>query len=385
MCRGFDSLLRYFFYPGPIFGALFGLSMKSTLLKSLKEFVSRNKLIARGDALVVSVSGGIDSMTMLRLMHSIVADWQLHLTVAHFNHRLRGSESDSDETLVRSACKEYGFECSVSSADTHALVKEQKRSLQEIARDLRYSFLIEVCRTVGAATIATAHNADDNIETLLFNLFRGAGVHGLSGIPVSRDHDGFRLVRPLLFASRNRIHEFAEENKVTFREDSSNLKDDYSRNYIRHHIIPAIREHINGGVSETLGRASALFHELDEYLSSNVAGLSPSVIVSESADEIIINRTRLLELPQLLQESFFISILKKQGVVEAQSALIESMISIAHSETGASIDIHNGHAFTRDRERLVLYLNQTNQSFSHIIMPEKSFDFGAFNFTSSLV
>jgi tRNA(Ile)-lysidine synthase len=357
---------------------------EETLLHALKEFNHRHNLIERGDKVIVSVSGGIDSMSLLAMMERLRSVWNLRLAVAHFNHRLRGNESEQDEAFVRCKAKEYDIECHVERADTRAISEARKQSIQETARDLRYAFFASLSESLGIRKVATAHNADDNIETLLFNLFRGAGIHGLSGIPTTRSHGTVQIIRPLLFASREKIVEYANANAIVFREDSSNLKDDYSRNYIRKQILPALREHINPGLNATLGRAAELFQELDEYLDSTVESISPTLIISEQEGETVINREALLKLPALIQESFLIKLLQNRVQRDIDQSLIKSVLSIIHSETGTTCNVSADYFVLRDRERIILRKVEQEHDFQYDIEPNRDYDFEQFRFSSAI-
>ena len=222
MCRGFDSLLRYnkILSKCSLKGIfLQDLMTEQPLFKSFQEFIHKNHLIERGEKILVSVSGGIDSMSLLDLLLELKKRLKLDITVAHFNHQLRGAESDEDEAFVRNTAKESGIECYVECADTITASEVEKLSIQETARDLRYAFLAKLRRSLGYQKIATAHNADDNAETIIMNLLRGSSVHGLTGIPIFRND---RLViRPLLFAPREEISRYASSHKIRYREDSS--------------------------------------------------------------------------------------------------------------------------------------------------------------------
>ncbi len=204
------------------------------MINLFKKYIDQNKLIQPDDNVLLAVSGGIDSVVMLDLFNKA----RIPFAIAHCNFELRGSESDADETFVRQLAISYNVDVFIKKCNAADYSKKNSLSIQESARELRYAWFNKVCTENNYSTIAVAHNQDDNIETFFINLFRGAGIKGLKGIPVVRQN----IIRPLMFATRSQIVEYANKNNIEFREDSSNSSDYYLRNKIRHHLIPKIEE-----------------------------------------------------------------------------------------------------------------------------------------------
>lgn len=207
--------------------------------------------------ILCAVSGGADSMCLLHLLHSGGRD----VVAAHFEHGIRGEESLGDAAFVENWCRERGIPCVTGHGDVPGYAREKGMSLEEAARVLRYRFLEETAEEQGCDYIATAHNGDDQVETVLLNLTRGAGALGLSGIPPRRG----KIIRPLLGVSRKEIEDYLEENAVPHVEDSSNQSDDYSRNRIRHRVTPVLRE-LNPGLNEAVGRTARLLAQDEDCL-----------------------------------------------------------------------------------------------------------------------
>ena len=221
-----------------------------------------SELPGKGARVLCAVSGGADSMCLLHLLWSQGYD----VTAAHFEHGIRGEESLRDAAFVESWCKERGIPFFPGYGDAPAYAEENGMSLEEAARKLRYDFLYETAEAVGADLILTAHNLDDNAETLLFNLTRGSGTLGLRGIPQSRG----KLLRPLLHVSRAEIEAYLAENKVPHVEDSTNRSDDYTRNLIRHRIMPLLLK-INPRFPEAAARTAFLAARDEDCLSQMAA------------------------------------------------------------------------------------------------------------------
>ena len=208
--------------------------------------------------ILCAVSGGADSMCLLHLLHSRGRD----VVAAHFEHGIRGEESLRDAAFVQSWCREQGIPCVTGHGDVPGYAAAQGLSLEEAARTLRYRFLEETAEAQSCDYIATAHNGDDNVETVLLNLTRGAGALGLRGIPARRG----KIIRPLLGVSRREIEDYLKENAVPHVEDSSNQSDDYSRNRIRHRVTPVLRE-LNPGLHVAVGRTARLLAQDEDCLS----------------------------------------------------------------------------------------------------------------------
>jgi tRNA(Ile)-lysidine synthase len=204
------------------------------MLEQFLNHLSRFELCQKTDTILLAVSGGVDSMTMLHLF--MKADY--HFSVAHCNFQLRGKESDDDELFVREVCKKLQVPVYTRRFETESFAWEQGLSIQMAARDLRYAWFDELMNFHGYNLLATGHHLDDSMETILLNLTKGSSTEGLAGIPVKNGN----VIRPLLFASRAQVEAYAAEMSLTWREDKSNLTDDYQRNFIRHHVIPKLKE-----------------------------------------------------------------------------------------------------------------------------------------------
>ena len=204
------------------------------MIEEFNHFIGENNLCNQNDKILMAVSGGLDSIVMLDLFHVS----EFNIAVAHCNFKLRGEESDEDEKFVKLLAEEKNIDAFFKSFETKRFAENNKLSTQEAARILRYNFFESLCKEHGFSKIAVAHHKDDQKETFFINLFRGAGLKGLKGIPLKRD----KIIRPLLFASRKEIENYAKSKNLGFRSDSSNDSDKYLRNQIRHHLLPVIED-----------------------------------------------------------------------------------------------------------------------------------------------
>ena len=209
--------------------------MKDLILKADKLF----SLFSAGDTVTVALSGGADSVALLHSLLSLKDELGITVNAAHLNHSIRGTEADNDQQFVENLCKKLDVKLFCEKIDVPQYAKDRKLSTELAAREVRYDFL----NRVSNGKIATAHTASDNLETVIFNLSRGTALKGLCGIPPKRDN----IIRPLIFCTRQDIELYCENNGLSYVTDSTNLNDDYSRNKIRHNVIPALKE-INNNV-----------------------------------------------------------------------------------------------------------------------------------------
>ncbi|MDR1669545.1 MAG: tRNA lysidine(34) synthetase TilS [Oscillospiraceae bacterium] len=209
-------------------------------------------------SILAAVSGGADSVALLHMLREEGFD----LTAAHYNHGLR-PEADEDETFVRKLCERFEIPLAAGRGDVAAEAARRGAGIEETAREMRYAFLEKTREERGLSNIATAHNADDNAETVLLNLVRGAGLAGLSGIPPVRE----RIVRPILHLSRDDILRYLVRHGLPHREDASNADKTFRRNFLRHEVIPALKA-LNPSLTGAVTRLTGLLREDEAYLLS---------------------------------------------------------------------------------------------------------------------
>lgn len=352
-------------------------------LTKFHEFCRRKRLIEERDRIIAAVSGGVDSIVLLDLLAKEREAFGLSIIVAHFNFQLRGDESDADEAFVSNRARHYGFELYVERADTSAFAAGRKIGTQEAARILRHEFFDKLMLSSGFDKIATAHNADDNAETILLNTFRGAGVAGLSGIPVLRTDR--RIVRPLLFAQRKDIEAYAATEHLGFRNDSSNATDAYTRNFIRHNILPLIRERVNPDVVATLNRSAELFRELEAYLKFTARTSYEMVLVKDSTLELQLSVTRLRSNPKLIQHYIIMLAAEQFANCKLDSDQVNSILELTDGLTGSWVPIDKAHVVFRDRDQLVFRRQEDIGEFRFTVLPCHQYWFPHFSFSSEIV
>jgi tRNA(Ile)-lysidine synthase len=359
--------------------------MKRTdsLLDRLERYCKEKSLLQRGDRIIVAVSGGVDSAVLLDLFSRLKNRYDLRLSVAHFNHQLRGKESEADEVFVRRLAKSHGCEFATDKADTAAYAKRQKTSIQEAARELRYRFLASLMKEDRTSRVATAHNANDNAETLLLNLCRGSGIRGLSGIPMYRPD--LNLIRPLLFATRPEIEAYAKLNRLRYRTDSSNRKLHYRRNFIRRKILPLLQKSLNPDIIETLNRTSDISNRVEDFMLQEAKKHLEHLTVKKTNDLSSLNLTRLKELHRYLQESIIQLVARSFSRVPLESKEVSEILGLLTSNTGKNIRISKGFSVYRDRSQLIFVRWTKKLELEEEVKPDRSYEFTSFRFSSETI
>lgn len=301
-----------------------------------------------GAVVICAVSGGADSMCMLHLLNALAPEWGFSIRCAHFNHHLRGEESLRDEIFVRERCREWGIPFHRGGADVAQQAARIGRGVEETARLLRYEYLEQVARDVGGTRIVTAHTANDNAETVLHHLVRGSGLQGLTGISPCRG----MLVRPLLTVTRAEVEEYCALHGIPYVEDSTNTDEGYTRNFLRHRVIPLL-EQVNPRAVETLSAAADRLRADNEYLD---AAASQAVEEGRMTDEGYVVEARILaELPDPIAARAVRRAMERAGGGKnCTAAHIRALLELSRSaDPSARADLPGLTAF-REYDRLVL-------------------------------
>ncbi len=309
------------------------------MLERFLKYINTNHLFLPEDKILLAVSGGIDSRVMLHLFHSS----GLKTAIAHCNFRLRGEQSDADEYFVRKLAEDYKMPFYVMHFNTGEYAELQKLSIQMAARELRYNWFENLRQLHGFQYIATAHNADDAIETFFINLLRGSGIHGLTGM---KNRNGF-LVRPLLFAFRSEIELYCSANKLEYRNDLSNDSDAYLRNKIRHSLIPALSE-LNSEFRTIMTDNLARLSDAEKIYSDYINNFQGNIIETREDGTVQISIDKLNE--SAIPKSLLFELLKKFGFSSKTSAEIYDNID---GETG-SVYYSDDKRLIKDRTQLII-------------------------------
>lgn len=337
----------------------------SSILERFKEFIAKENLFQPASGLLVAVSGGVDSVVLCELCHKCGLDF----SIAHCNFKLRGKESDEDAAFVKKLAGKYGVEYFEREFNTEKYAADNKLSIQEAARDLRYGWfdtLINKSTNQHINYLLTAHHADDNIETILMNFFKGTGINGLKGILPKHD----KIVRPLLFAKKEELNCFASENKLVFREDSSNSSDKYTRNYFRNELIPGI-EKVFPAVKDNLAENAERFREINYLYHQSLESILKKLITAEG-EEIHIPVLKLAKTAAL--KTILFEIIKEYGFTSSQ---VDDVMKLLQSGSGKFIRSAT-HTILRNRKWLIISkLNSSSNTHFLIEEADKEIQFEA--------
>jgi tRNA(Ile)-lysidine synthase len=305
------------------------------MLTKFQHHIEQNFAQLKDKKLLLAVSGGVDSMVLLDLFYKL----RFEICVVHCNFQLRGKESDADEMLVRETCQDKYIPYFIESFDTLEFAKKNKLSIQLAARKLRYDWFQEII-SLGFDYVLTAHHLDDNVETFLINYTRGTGLEGLTGIPAKNGN----IIRPLLPFSRDEIENYAKENKIQWREDSSNASDKYFRNKLRHNIVPKLKE-LNSGFLDSF--QNTLHHlQQAESLVNDASKLVFEKVVKEKGNQLEIHLKPLLEFQNY--KAYLFQWLKSYGF-----SAWNDIYDLVNAQSGKQV-FSETHVLLKDREKLIL-------------------------------
>ncbi|WP_373941551.1 tRNA lysidine(34) synthetase TilS [Polaribacter sejongensis] len=306
------------------------------MLKKLENHIHKNLPFLKDKKLLIAISGGVDSVVLAHLLSAL----KFNISLAHCNFNLRPIECDIDEEFVKNLGKNLNTEVFTIHFNTTKFAKENKQSTQIAARNLRYDWFNQLIEKHQFDFILTAHHADDNLETFLINLTRGAGLDGLTGIPEINGN----IVRPLLKFSREEILAFVKENNIAWREDKSNASTKYIRNKIRHQILPVLKG-INPSLLETFEKTTAHLKESQQIIEDKIGEISSEAIASEnSISKIDISKIEKLSNPK----AYLYQLLKDYNFTEW-----DDVADLLSAQSGKQI-ISKTHTLLKDRSFLLL-------------------------------
>lgn len=309
------------------------------MLKKIMSYIKDNRLINSGDRILVGLSGGPDSICLLNILFELKKELNIEIGAAHINHLLRGEDAFKDEEYVIKICEEIGIPCFVTRVDINNYSKEHKLSSEMAGRQVRYDFFEEIIKKEGFNKIATAHNANDQAETILFRLMRGTGLEGLTGIKVSRDN---KIIRPILCLSRHEVEAYVEQKCLKPRIDKTNFEKIYNRNKIRLDILPYMKENFNEDIIQTLNRMSVLLQKDNEFL-ERLALNSYKKYCIEDVDYFIIKKEIFKEEEPIISRVLKYALVKySKSNYDFEMKHINEVSSLNQKGSGKVIDLPNG-------------------------------------------
>jgi len=324
-------------------------------LQKIRRYIRQHEMLLGGEHVLIAVSGGIDSMVLLDIMTRIARTLRLELAVAHFDHGLRGEESQADAAFVVEQAKLRGLKTYVARGDVRKLASQYHMSVEEAARRARYQFLERVAHKHGYSVVLTAHNANDNAETVLLNLIRGTGVSGMAAIPPLRQlAEGILLGRPLLGVERDEIHAYAEEVGLSWCEDATNQSAQFTRNRVRHELLPKLVE-FNPSIVSTLNTTAEIMRGMEQHLGSTVETAMKRVMIGETDENVELSINQLKHyLPAIQAELVQRMISRTFDLPPISYGAVERTLSLLWKETGSKVELGAGLSAVRDRDTLTV-------------------------------
>ena len=345
--------------------------MKKTEQKVLK-FVDENSLITKGDKIIVSFSGGSDSVFLLYFLKKFQNRFNISLAAFHLNHMLRGKDADLDESFCENMCGEFNIPFYSVRKNVKQFSMKCKISVEEAGREIRYAELRKLIKRTGFNKIATGHHINDNAETVLLNLFKGTGLKGISGIPAVREN----IIRPILIASKEEIINYLKLENLKFRIDSSNEILDYERNFIRHKLLPLIKQNLNPSVESALFISSRSFRKIYSYLLKKTSNDLKELTPDKNGLRIPLDKLKNFDdelltfaLKEVVAGNFSVNLTFNN---------INSLKNLIAKETGMKLKVSNDLIVYKERTDLVFFRNvdfpaQINVSEELVIGGEKTF------------
>ena len=308
------------------------------MISKVLEFVKQHNMLSLKDKVLLGISGGADSVCLLEMMLALQSQYQLSLVAVHVNHQYRGEESDGDEAFVEALCKAREVEYVSKRVDMEQYARSNGCSLEEAGRHLRYASFFEVYNKLGCNKIAVAHNKNDLAETVLLNLVRGTGIRGLSGIEPVRD----QIIRPIMCLTREEIEAFLKQYEWDYRVDSTNLEEIFTRNRVRHSVLPVLRS-INSQAVSHIERTAFQLREIENYLQYETLQ-SYQMVVSEKDGQYFLKKDNLASYHDVIVKRVFRYVLGliAGGLKDIEEKHINDMELLLSRNVGREIHLpHN--------------------------------------------
>ena len=325
------------------------------MLEAAKALSTEYDMLPRGGAVLCAVSGGADSMCLLHLLHTWAEEGGFRVCAAHYHHGMRGEAADADAAFVSDWCAGRGIPCVVERGEVYAEAERRGLGVEETGRQLRYEFLRRTAAELGCDRIATAHNADDNLETLLLHLARGAGLHGLAGIPPRRGE----IVRPLLTTPRAAIEAYLEARQIPHVEDATNTDEYYARNRIRRQVVPVLRQ-LNPRLTESAAETMGYLRADNDYLNAQAAAVCQNARWAE--DDLVIEARHIAQLPAAIAPRAVRRLLEMMGdgSTNCSAAHLKAVVELARGDDPSAVVFLPGGRLAQRVYRELLLTTQSD-------------------------
>lgn len=330
--------------------------MPTTFLDKIKSTIKKYNMLEKNDSILVGVSGGPDSVSLLHILCDLKEEYSLNILIAHLDHKFRGEESAGDRKFCEELAKKYDLEIVWEEIDVPKIAKEKGISPEEAARLERYDFFKRSAKERGIDKIAVGHTRDDQAETVLMRIIRGAGMKGMGGISPVKDMQGFKIIRPLIDISRKEVEDFILKEGLKFRKDSSNEKTIFMRNKVRLELIPLLEKDFNPNIKEVLSNMAENLQEENDFLSKYARRKFKSASKIKRG-EILIDIRKFKKLPKAIRKRLLRSALEElkgdlRRLTYQHWKEIEELIE--KRPVNSIVDLPGGISITKDRLNLIL-------------------------------
>lgn len=327
------------------------------LIDKVKSTIDKYNLIEKHDRVLVALSGGADSVALLRVLYGMKEQYSLDIYVGHMNHQFRGKEADKDAAFCKKLAEDLGLDISYCEIDVPKIADEKGISPEEAGRQERYAFFMKIASKKNINKIATGHNRDDQAETVLMRAIRGSGMTGLGGISPLRKMRGFTIIRPLIEVTRKEINEFIRGARLEFRHDSSNDEVIFTRNKIRHELIPYLEKDFNPNIKEVLANMAENLRLENDFLEKFAKRKFRSMSKKNTSGEIRINIKSLKRQPEAIKKRIL-----RRALEELKGDLRrltyqhwkETEYLINDRPTNSIVDLPGGIKLSKSKNALVL-------------------------------
>ena len=330
--------------------------MREPVLEQIQRTITAQRLLRVGARIVVGVSGGADSVALLYALKRLRAAWKLHVHVAHLDHGLRDASS-ADATFVRELSLRWRLPVTIEHRDVSAMCAREGWSLEDGARRIRYQFLLDVARRQRAETVALAHTADDQAETVLMRLIRGTGLLGLGAIPIKRPLEEVWVVRPLLEVWRREILEWLEQERLTYRDDASNRDSRFVRNRIRLELLPLLEREYNPNIKGTLTQLAEQSRWDYAFLQAAAARQWKRTVKVQPPERVVVSIAAFERQPNALQRQLVRQAIQRvqaeSGQIEFRHWLVVERL-FKEQPIGTLVDLPGGVQLRREKEHVIV-------------------------------
>lgn len=326
------------------------------LEEKIENTIKKFDLIEKKDILVLGVSGGPDSISMLKALINLTTKLEFKIVVAHVNHMIR-AEASSDEEYVKKFCEKNNIEFYSKSIDVKKIANNKKIGLEEAGRLVRYEYFNEILEKVKGSKIAIAHNRNDRVETIMMNMLRGSGIDGLKGIEPKRGN----IIRPLIECERSEIEQYCKENKLEPKIDKTNFDDIYNRNKIRNIVIPYIQKEFNPNFIKTMSRLSDIAIEEDKYIKNQVKEIYQQILVEEKQKQIVLDLKKFNLQEQVIKKRLIRYTIKRVfgSTANIEKIHIDDILKLCGNNIGNKFLTPNKNTKILVKNHQIYIINQT--------------------------